>query len=158
MRFQRVRRGRHACAEEETMLKKSVLVALAVAGLAAAPLAASAQRYPNDSYPNGGAYPQDNRGSDRRDRDDRGNYNRNGYRTSTLSGRVTAFSPYNLDISNGPHIRLHNGTVINPTGAALNAGERVTVYGHPNGDGTFEADRIDVTNFNNGYRDRNWRR
>ena len=41
-------------------------------------------------------------------------------------------------------IRLHPGTVINPTGATIQPGMRVRVTGHPNGDGSFEADRIDL--------------
>jgi len=44
---------------------------------------------------------------------------------------------------------LHNGTVINPTGTNLTAGERVRVIGNWNQDGTFSATEIDVTG--NGY-------
>ncbi|HWT05699.1 MAG TPA: DUF5666 domain-containing protein, partial [Xanthomonadales bacterium] len=66
-----------------------------------------------------------------------------------LSGTVRSFSPYNLYLSNGTHVVLHNGTVINPTGNNLAAGERVRVIGNWNQDGTFNANEIDVTA--NGY-------
>lgn len=45
-------------------------------------------------------------------------------------------------------IHLHQGTIINPRGTTLQNGMRVHVIGHPNGDGTFEADEIDVRNYN----------
>ena len=122
-------------------------------------------QYNNGQYNNG----QYNNGRRRDDRDDRagnnGKYNNgqynNGYGgTSRIGGTVTGFSSYDLDVNNGPHIRLHQGTVINPTGITLQRGMRIAITGHPNNDGTFEADRIDVvgnsygttgnTNQNNG--------
>ncbi len=85
-----------------------------------------------------------------------GGYNNGGYnngrygnRGNQLTGRVSSFSPYNLYLSNGTHVVLHNGTVINPTGANLNARQTVRVIGNWNQDGTFNANEIDVTN--NGY-------
>ncbi|GAC1577453.1 MAG: hypothetical protein NVS3B7_10750 [Candidatus Elarobacter sp.] len=73
---------------------------------------------------------------------DNGNRNRG----DVLLGSVSSFSPYNLYLSNGTHVQLHNGTIINPTGATLTRGERVRVIGHWNNDGTYSATRIDVAN------------
>ena len=80
-----------------------------------------------------------------------GAYNNGGYgnRSGQLDGTVRSFSPYNLYLSNGTHVVLHNGTVINPTGNNLASGERVRVLGTWNQDGTFNANEIDVTS--NGY-------
>ncbi len=33
-----------------------------------------------------------------------------------LMGRVASYSGYNLQLDGGQHVRLHQGTVINPTG------------------------------------------
>ncbi len=53
---------------------------------------------------------------------------------------------------NEQRIRLHQGTVINPRGTNLQNGMQLRVTGHPNNDGTFEADRIEViNNGQNGY-------
>jgi hypothetical protein len=87
-----------------------------------------------------------------------GGYNNGGYnngsgnRGNQLSGRVSSFSPYNLYLSNGTHVVLHNGTVINPTGSNLTSGENVRVVGNWNQDGTFNANEIDVTNNGGNYR------
>jgi hypothetical protein len=43
-------------------------------------------------------------------------------------------------------VTLHDGTVINPTGITLESGVRVHIWGHWNGNGTFEANQIDVVN------------
>ncbi len=40
-------------------------------------------------------------------------------------------------------VRLHQGTIITPTGLTLEPGMHVTVYGHP-GDGVFVADDIET--------------
>lgn len=72
-------------------------------------------------------------------------YGRNGYgRGGALNGSVSSFSPYNLYLSNGTHVSLHNGTVINPTGINLSPGMRVHITGNWNNDGTFNANQIDV--------------
>ncbi|MBV8580108.1 MAG: hypothetical protein JOZ86_05685 [Candidatus Eremiobacteraeota bacterium] len=93
----------------------------------------------NNGYNNGyGRGGNDNYG--------RGNY---GY-SGTLNGTVSSFSPYNLYLNNGLHVELHDGTVINPTGTNLNPGMRVRVIGNRNGDGSFNANEIDV--IGNGYR------
>ena len=95
---------------------------------------------PNNPHYNGGCYS--------------GGYNngRYGNRGGNLSGVVASFSPYNLYLRNGTHVELHNGTVINPTGINLGAGQRVRVIGYWNQDGTFAANEIDVTGGGYGYR------
>jgi len=92
------------------------------------------QQYPNggQQYPNGGQqYPNGQNGN--------GRYGPNGqYGTN---GR------YN---GNEQRIHLHQGTVINPRGTTLRNGMQIRVSGHPNADGSFEADRIDVVGGQNG--------
>ena len=44
----------------------------------------------------------------------------------------------------GPHVHLHQGTVINPTGITLQPHMHVEVFGHWNDNGPYHADRIDV--------------
>jgi hypothetical protein len=61
-----------------------------------------------------------------------------------VSGRVTAFEPYNLWLDRSLHVVLHHGTVINPTGITLRHGMEVVVLGHWNRDGSFEANQVDV--------------
>ncbi len=80
-----------------------------------------------------------------------GNYGRNG--NGQLTGTVSSFSPYNLYLSNGLHIELHNGTVINPTGTNLTGGQQVRIIGYRNQDGTYTANEIDVigNGYNNGW-------
>jgi Domain of unknown function (DUF5666) len=98
--------------------------------------------YNNGGYNNGG---YNNGGYNN------GGYNNGGYnngrsgRPGNLSGVVSSFSPYNLYLSNGTHVELHDGTVINPRGTNLTSGQRVRVSGNWNGDGTFNANQIDVT-------------
>lgn len=70
-----------------------------------------------------------------------GGYGRNG---NQLGGTVSSFEPFNLYLNNGTHVELHQGTVINPTGATPQPGQRVAVYGHWNSDGTFAADQINM--------------
>lgn len=72
-----------------------------------------------------------------------GNYG-GGYGGNRLGGQVSSFSPYNLYLSNGTHVELHDGTIINPTGATPQPGQRVQVSGHWNSDRTFAADEIDI--------------
>lgn len=61
-----------------------------------------------------------------------------------ITGRVQSFEPYNLVLDRGPHIYLHNGTVIRPTGLTLRPGMTVRVEGHATRDGNFSADSIDL--------------
>jgi len=86
--------------------------------------------YQNGGYQNGGG-----------DRDDRNGGYRNGNGTV---GVVDSFNAFDLQLRNGTHVRLHQGTVINPTGTTIQPGERVSVRGHFDSNGTLEADRIDV--------------
>jgi hypothetical protein len=104
-------------------------------------------RWNNGGYNNGGY----NNGGYNNGGYNNGGYNNGNYgnRGGQLSGQVSSFSPYNLYLSNGTHVELHNGTVINPTGTNLTAGQRVRVIGNWNQDGTFNANEIDVTT--NGY-------
>ena len=105
--------------------------------------------YNNGGYNNGGynngAY---NNGSYNNGANNNGNWNYG--RGNTLTGTVSSFSPYNLYLSNGRHVDLHNGTVINPTGTNLSPGMRVRIVGNQNSDGTFNANEIDVVG-NGGY-------
>ncbi|MFN2461395.1 MAG: hypothetical protein ABR591_12010 [Candidatus Velthaea sp.] len=124
-------------------------------------------RYNNGGYNNGGY----NNGGYNDGRYNDGRYNNGGYNngrynggynggygngSSQIDGVISGFSSFNLDLNRGPHVHLHQGTVINPTGTTLSPGMRVAVFGHPNGDGTFEADQINVVgngtygNSNNG--------
>jgi len=105
--------------------------------------------YNNGGYNNGGY----NNGGYNNGGYNNGGYNNGGYgnRGGQLSGSVRSFSPYNLYLSNGTHVVLHNGTVINPTGSNLSPGERVRVIGNWNQDGTFSANEIDVTGNGSGY-------
>src|SRR5471030_1298990 len=98
--------------------------------------------YNNGTY-NNGAY----NGSYNNGQFNNGQYN-NGQ--GQLTGVVSAFSNFNLQLNNNQNIQLHQGTVINPTGTTLRAGMQVQIYGRNNGNGTFEADTINVVNGNNG--------
>jgi hypothetical protein len=65
-----------------------------------------------------------------------------------LDGRVTSYDgKYGLQVRDErgylDNIRLHNGTVINPTGLRLSPGQTVTVLGHNSG-ATFDANEIDT--------------
>lgn len=72
-----------------------------------------------------------------------------------LFGRVIYYRPWNLQLDNGPHIYLHPGTVIRPTGTTLANGMHVRVWGHRTADDTFAADEIVVLgdDENNGPQD-----
>jgi len=59
-----------------------------------------------------------------------------------IAGRVESFRPFSLVLNRGPHIDLHNGTVIRPTGLNLHRGQYVRVEGHRLANGDFSADRI----------------
>ena len=114
--------------------------------------------YNNGQYNNGGYYNngQYNNGQYNGGYYNNGQYNNgygNGYGgNGTLNGTVSSFSPYNLYLSNGLHVVLHDGTVINPRGTNLTGGQRVRIIGYRNQDGTFSANEIDVigSGYNNG--------
>jgi hypothetical protein len=61
-----------------------------------------------------------------------------------IYGWISGSEPFNVWLYQGPHVHLHQGTVINPTGITLQARMHVAVYGHWNDDGSYHADRIDV--------------
>ncbi len=61
-----------------------------------------------------------------------------------LAGRVISFKPWNLQLDNGPHIFLHPGTVIRPTGMTPENGMFVRVFGHRTKDDNFAADEVDL--------------
>ncbi len=110
----------------------------------------------NDSYYNNGAYNNGRyNGNNGYGYGNNGygnnGYGRGGYGGGELNATVSSFSPYNLYLNNGVHVELHNGTVINPTGTTLRPGMRVRVMGNRNGDGSFNANEIDVVGNGNGY-------
>lgn len=98
---------------------------------------------------------------DRDDRRDNGRQNgwnnqgrgngRPGTRGNQLIGNVASFSPYNLYLTNGTHVELHNGTRIAPSGINLVPGQRVVVRGNWNSDRTYNANEVEVLNINNNY-------
>ena len=102
------------------MNRKALLGATLLAPLAM-PAIASAQGYDHDR--------------DDRDRDDR---------EHRFTGRVISFKPWNLQLDVGPHISLHPGTVIRPTGLTLQSGMYVRVFGHRTADGNFAADEVNL--------------
>ncbi len=71
---------------------------------------------------------------------------RGGMRDGQISGVVSSFGGYNLQLRNGTGVSLHQGTVINPTGTTLAPGMRVAIRGSRNSAGGFNADEIDVIN------------
>lgn len=65
-----------------------------------------------------------------------------------IRGRVISFDgKYGLQVRDErgflDNVRLHDGTIINPTGLRLAAGQSVTVLGHNSGK-TFDANEIDT--------------
>jgi hypothetical protein len=69
-------------------------------------------------------------------------------REEVLHGRIRAISgQYDLQVSDErgfiDNVRMHKGTVINPTGLALAPGMSVTVLGYAHGS-VFEANEIDT--------------
>jgi len=101
----------------ETILKNIKILALALGAAVLAPLAASAQP----------AYPQMMHHS-------RGH----------VFGRIASVNGGSFTLDNGRTVFLHQGTVINPTGRPLHRGERVDVHGRPAGDGSVNANVIDI--------------
>src|SRR5579875_3958017 len=47
-------------------------------------------------------------------------------------------------LDDGQSVRMHRGTVINPTGTTLQPGMRVTIFGHVTENGRIIADEVDV--------------
>ncbi len=71
---------------------------------------------------------------------------RGGMRDGRITGVVSSFGGYNLQLRDGIAVSLHQGTVINPTGTTLTPGMRVAIRGSRNSAGGFNADEIDVLN------------
>ncbi|HEY5257297.1 MAG TPA: hypothetical protein VIJ12_02870 [Candidatus Baltobacteraceae bacterium] len=71
-----------------------------------------------------------------------------GYNANEVDGTVTYFRRFDmqvhLQLDKYRDVHLHQGTVINPRGWTIQAGQSVEVFGHANGDGSFEADSITV--------------
>jgi hypothetical protein len=67
----------------------------------------------------------------------------------TAHGEVTYFRRFDLQVRTGSNayrnVRLHQGTVIDPRGTSLAAGQTVTVTGVPQSDGTLDANQITVS-------------
>jgi hypothetical protein len=70
------------------------------------------------------------------------------YHVHVIKGVITSFNGrYDLLLRDKHHyidnVRLHQGTVINPTGVTLTPGMHVTIYGEPNGT-RFDANIINT--------------
>jgi len=65
----------------------------------------------------------------------------------TIHGIVSSSNGYDLSVRDErgfiDKVKLHDGTVINPTGLKLASGQTVTVHGHTQGN-VFEANEIDT--------------
>ena len=59
-------------------------------------------------------------------------------------GVIASVNGTNVRLEDGRTIFLHNGTVINPTGITLRAGQRISVMGSRGGRGAINANEIDV--------------
>lgn len=122
----------------------SALVAGAL--LLAIPATAFAQGYSGQNYGNGNAYGHqgyDNRGP--------GAFQG---RQTQISGVVTSFDRFDLRVRTGNrdrHVRLHQGTIINPTGITLRRGMMVSITGVRDRNGTLDANRIDVRRGRGGW-------
>lgn len=110
-------------------------------------------RHHNKNHENNGRWSQNcGERDDEGERDDCDEHDNNGRWNSNNNNGGWNNGGYNTGNYNygGLAVHLHQGTIINPTGTTLRPGMNVRIVGHPNGDGTFEADRIDVAN--SGYR------
>ncbi len=104
-------------------MTKTLLAGFLVAALGAgAPAIASAQNY-------GGGYQG-------------GFHGGHGHRSA--SGRIARVNGTNVTLEGGQQIFLKNGTVINPTGARLQAGQFISVRGTRGGEGAINATVINV--------------
>jgi hypothetical protein len=65
-----------------------------------------------------------------------------------VAGRVQSFRPFELSLQTGRNayrqVHLHRGTVINPIGESLAPGQRVSVAGVAQPDGSLDADTITI--------------
>lgn len=73
-----------------------------------------------------------------------------GWSDNESIGTVTYYRGYEMQLKmqldRYREIRLHKGTVINPRGYTIKAGDTVDVRGTPNSDGSLNADMIVVRN------------
>jgi hypothetical protein len=71
-----------------------------------------------------------------------------GYNPNEVHGQVTFFKRFDMQVqmqlNKYRQVKLHQGTVINPRGATISAGQNVDVWGHADQDGTLEADTITI--------------
>ncbi|MBV9150098.1 MAG: hypothetical protein JO024_09540 [Candidatus Eremiobacteraeota bacterium] len=71
-----------------------------------------------------------------------------GWEPNRARGVVTYFRHYDMQIrfANGTYrdVHLHQGTVINPRGASIEVGNRVDIQGQMNGDGSLNANVINL--------------
>jgi hypothetical protein len=67
---------------------------------------------------------------------------------NSAAGEVTYFKRFELQLRVGRDayrdVHLHQGTVINPRGASLQAGQRVEVSGYAQPDGSLNADAVTI--------------
>ncbi len=118
------------------MVSRALFACIAVVGAA---LPASAQPY-DDGPPRRHHHHDIDRFERRTDRDglDRGR---------TIAGRVAGFEPYRLRIvrrdGDEQVVDLKPGTIIRPTGATPQRGERVAIRGYYS-NGTFIAERVSL--------------
>ena len=87
------------------------------------------------------------------------------YGRAPAAGTIATRDGSSFTLGNGETIFMHAGTVINPTGTDLEPGMSVSIVGHYNGDGTMDADTINVgapvnyynsgPTYHNGWYDRN---
>ena len=65
-----------------------------------------------------------------------------------VRGTVTFFRRFDLQVrmplDTYKQVHLHQGTIINPRGQSIGAGQTVDVRGRANADGTLEADEITI--------------
>jgi hypothetical protein len=80
-----------------------------------------------------------------------GGYNNGGYNNGSNNngtlrdqGVISQVNGTNIILQDGRSVFLHQGTVINPRGTSLQAGQRVYVSGSPGGNGSINANEVDV--------------
>ena len=65
---------------------------------------------------------------------------------NSAHGQITFFKRFDMQVRTGPNayrnVHLHQGTIINPRGTTLTAGQTVNVTGVAQHDGTLEANEI----------------
>jgi len=67
---------------------------------------------------------------------------------NTANGQVSYFRRFEMQVQTGPNayraVHLHQGTVINPRGESIQSGQRVSVGGIAQPDGSLNADVITI--------------